>query len=222
MTTKTLTMTDARVRDDVTRQLQWEPSFDESGVAVMCDDGVVTLTGFVDSFAAKMAAETATKRVFGVRAVANDIQVKITGERSDPDVAHDALHALKLRLTRPEQLKVTVRNGLLTLEGEVPWSYLRDTAEKTVRYVRGVKGVSNLITIKPAPAASEAVVKSRIEDALRRMAQVDSRRINVEVHDGTVELTGNVRSWAERQEAEQAAWAAPGVSHISNRILVVP
>jgi osmotically-inducible protein OsmY len=191
-------------------------------VAVTADEGVVTLTGFVNSYAAKMAAEAATKRVYGVKALANDIQVKLAGERSDPDIAKDAADGLRARLSVPPQVKVTARNGLLTLEGQVDWMYQKDSAASAVKYIRGVQGVNNLITLKPRPAPSAAIVKSKIEEVLQHMAEVDARRIRVDVHDRTIELSGNVRSWAEKSEAESAAWAVPGVTRVDNQLFIVP
>jgi osmotically-inducible protein OsmY len=222
MTTRMLSATDVQLREDVLRQLRWDPGFDESGVAVRAEDGVVTLTGCVDSYAAKMAAEAATKRVYGVKAVANDIQVKLGGERSDSEIAKDAVDALKARLSVPPQVKVTVRNGWLTLEGQVAWMYQKESAASAVKYLRGIEGVTNLITLKPRPAPSATVVKAKIEEVLQHMAEVDARRIRVDVHDSTIELSGNVRSWAERRHAENAAWAAPGVAHVDNRLSIVP
>ena len=152
---------------------------------------------------------------------ANDLEVRVptVDQRPDPEIARDAVTAIKNRLPiSSEHIKVVVKNGWLTLEGDVEWQYQKESAENAVRWVRGVKGVTNLIQVKPRVAPSE--IKRKIEEAFRRSAEVDANRITVEASGGEVVLKGTVRSWAERQEAERAAWAAPGVTKVDNRIAI--
>jgi osmotically-inducible protein OsmY len=216
---KNVTDTDLRYR--VERQLDWEPEVPTTEIGVSAEDGVVTLTGFVNSYAEKLAAERVTLKTYGVKAVANDIQVKPLFKKTDADIAAAALNALKERVDVPdEKIKLSVKDGWLTLEGKVDWFYQKNSAEFAVKYLSGVKGVTNSIQITPQVSTVE--VKDKIEDALKRNAEIDARRITVQAFDGKVTLRGNVRSWFEKDEAATAAWAAPGVKEVSNQIAVVP
>lgn len=216
----TLTLTEQNLRDSVMGQLAWEPEVDATMIGVSVNDGIVTLSGYVPNYAARLAAERATRKLYGVRAVANDLQVKLAHERIDPDLASDALRALASYITVPKDIDVTVRNGYVTLSGTVQWMYQKAAAERAVRYLRGVRGVFNHITI--APMVSPQDVQQRITDALRWHADVDARRITVESIGGHVILTGSVRSWIERREVERAAWTVPGVTMVDDRLTVVP
>jgi len=214
---------DSEIEKDVKAELEWDPDLDATDIAVSVKNGVVTLTGFVKSYTDRYEAETAAKRVAGVVAVANDIEVRMPSvdERPDPDIAREAAAAIKSQLPiSSENIKIIVKNGWVTLEGEVEWQYQRQTAENVVRRIKGVKGVSNTILLKPRAEPTE--VKRKIQEALRRSAEVDANRIEVEARGGEVILKGTVRSWIEREEAERAAWAAPGVTKVEDRILVSP
>jgi osmotically-inducible protein OsmY len=214
---------DAEIERDIEEELQWDPDLDATDIAVSVKSGVVTLAGFVKSYTDKYEAESAAKRVAGVIAVANDIEVRMPSvdERPDPDIARDAVAAIKSQLPiSSEHIKIVVKNGWVTLEGQVEWQYQRSTAENSVRRIKGVKGVNNLILLKPRAEPSE--IKRKIQEAFRRNAEIDANRITVEAHGGEVILKGTVRSWIEREEAERVAWSAPGVIKVEDRIIVSP
>jgi osmotically-inducible protein OsmY len=214
---------DSEIERDVKDELSWNPDLDATDIAVSVKKGVVTLTGFVRSYTDKFEAEAAAKRVSGVVAVANDIEVRMPSvdERPDPEIARDAVAAIKSQLPiSSEKIKVIVKNGWITLEGQVEWQYQRSTAEHAVRRIKGLKGVSNMIQLKPHAQPSE--IKRKIQEAFRRNAEVDSNRIIVEADGSVVTLKGTVRSWVEREEAERAAWAAPGVTSVVDQIVVSP
>jgi osmotically-inducible protein OsmY len=215
-----MTTADNELQERIERELTWDPEVTADHVGVTVKDGVVGLNGFVPTYAERMAAERAALRVQGTRAVANDLAVKLSTQRIDPDIAMAAANALRHNLSVPASVKVTVRDGYLTLEGTCEWWFQRNAAEQTVRYLPGVKGVTNAITI--VPRISPRVVKDGIEAALKRNAEIDARRIAVTASGGTVTLAGYVHSHAERAEAARAAWAAPGVSVVENHIVVAP
>lgn len=215
--------TDSEIKRDVEYELKWEPDIDASDIGVAVKEGVVTLSGFVRSYMQKLAAERATKRVHGVLGVANSIEVRLSSssERSDPEIARAAVAAIKTELPFSyEKIRTVAKNGWITLEGEVEWDYQRRRAEKAVRRITGVKGISNLITLKPRVSPSE--IKAKIEEAFRRHAEVDASRVTVTASGGEITLTGTVRSWVERRQAEEAAWRAPGVTKVDNRITIAP
>ena len=213
--------TDTQIQTDVLAELKFEPRVQPNEIGVVVKDGVVALTGWVDSYLKKWAAEQAAHRVRGVKAVANDIEVRLpsSSEKTDADIAKAAIQALEWdAYVPPGKVKVTVDKGWITLNGEVDWQYQKLDADRVVRRLTGVKGVSNLIRVKPRATPSE--LKQQIEQALIRSAQTDAQRITVEVDGSKVILKGTVRAWAERQEAERAAWSAPGVTTVDNRITI--
>lgn len=220
MTTATITGTDVHVRNAVVRQLDWNPEVDASAIGVTADEGVVTLTGFANSYAEKLAAERVAKRVRGVRAVANDITVRLMVDRTDPDIAHDALQALKLGAAVGDNVQVVVHRGHVTLTGRVEWLFQKVRAERAVKHVPGILGVFNHITVRPVSAQRD--IQRRIVRSLHHHADLDAHQIKVTVENDKATLTGTVPTWMQREAAEQAAGSAPGITRVDNQILVVP
>jgi len=213
---------DSQLQHDVLAELEYEPMIDAAEIGVSVEDGIVTLNGRVRNFAELWTAERAVLRVAGVKAVANEIEVRMIsgGERNDADIARTALNALAWNIYVPQdRIKVEVEKGWVTLKGTVEHRYHKEAAENAVHHMAGVRGVSNMIVIKPLVTPAE--VREKIEKALERSAEVDAQRIKVETVGGKVILRGNLRSWAERKEVERAAWSAPGVSEVENHIVVI-
>jgi osmotically-inducible protein OsmY len=215
--------TDSEIQRDIEDELRWDPSLDNDDIAVSVRDGVVTLAGYVKSYLDKWHAERVTGKVKGVKAIANDLNVKLpsSSERPDPDIARGVIDALKWNIAVPaDRIKAKVDKGWVTLEGDVDWHFQREAAERSVRSLRGVKGVTNLITVRVRTTPED--VKQKIKDALERSAQFDADRITVEVEGNKAILKGTVRSYAEKRDAERAARNAPGITEVENKLTVDP
>lgn len=215
--------TDNELRTDVLSELQWDPSIRNEDIAIAVKEGVVTLAGTVDSYAQRYAATRAVERVKGTKAIVNDLIVKLPSAltRSDAELAHAAVNALRWHIEVPEdRIRVKVSNGWLTLEGEVNRYFEKESAERAVRYLIGLKGMTNLITLQPLATPED--IKQRIRSSLQRQAALDADHITVETTGSRLTLRGVVRSMAERGDAERAAWNAPGVTMVSNEITVSP
>ncbi|HEX5075369.1 MAG TPA: BON domain-containing protein [Gemmatimonadaceae bacterium] len=220
-----MSRSDNDIRKDVLAELDWEPSLRNDDIAVAVRDGVVTLSGFADSYADKWRAERVTSGINGVKAVANDIQVKLpsSSQRTDPDIARAAIDALKWNISVPQdRIKVKVDSGWVTLEGDVDFYFQKQAAERAVRYLIGVKGVSNLISVRSTTKPSPAEVKQKIREALERSALYDADHIDVDVTGNKVILRGTVRSYSEWRDAERAARNAPGVTEVENKVTIDP
>jgi osmotically-inducible protein OsmY len=223
MTSATTTLTDEQIQREVLAELKWDSRLQPNEIGVAVKDGVVTLTGAVDSFIKRWATENAAQRVRGVRAVANDIEVRLPDDDrlDDSDIALEAARALKWDSLVPDgDVKVTVSKGWITLRGTVEWEYQRRAAERAVRRLPGVVGISNLVTVRPRSTPSD--LKRKIEDALTRSAATDAQSIEITIDGDRVILDGTVRSWVEKHDAERVAWSAPGVTEVQNRIVVRP
>ncbi len=213
--------TDSQIQKDVMAQLNWEPILNASEIGVTVKEGVVTLSGIVDTYTKKMVAERAAKKVSGVKAVAQDIQVGVSPifKKTDSEIAETVLNALRLHTAvQEDRIKIKVENGIVTLEGDVEWEYQRRAAFSTIENLPGVRDVLNFITVKPRVAASD--LEQKISAAFLRSATIDAEKINVETIGSKVILKGTVRSMAEKEDAEDAVWAAPGVITVENRLYV--
>lgn len=220
MITANIAEVDVALKEGVLKELEWDPDLDASAVAVAAVRGTVTLTGFIDSYFGKLAAERAAKRVAGVRAVANDIQVRFKFERTDPEIAEDAARALNLHAGIPRGVQATVHDGHLTLTGSVEWLSQKREAEAAVCHIRGLRHVINHIVVESKTA--ERDVRRRIVRALHRNADVDARHITVAIDNDIVTLSGTVGTWLQREAAERAAASAPGIGSVENQLGVEP
>ena len=219
MTTATVKVADVPLRGAVMRQLEWDPEVAASEIVVAAKNGSVTLSGLTDSYTSKLAAERAARRVHGVRAVANDIDVRLRFGRTDADIAQDAARALELHGALPEEVQATVQQGYVTLTGHVDWLFQKEGAEQAVRHIRSVRGVHNHISVEARPTVRD--VRHRIVKLLHQDADVDAHHIAVDVTGGIATLSGTVSTWLQRDSAERAAASAPGITRVDNRIALL-
>lgn len=225
MATATTVRTDEQIQKDVLAELKWDARVGPNEVGVIVKDGIVTLTGWLDSYTKKWSAREAAQRVTGVKAVADDIEIRLpsSAQRTDAEIAAAARRALEWDAVVPvERIDITVSKGTVTLAGQVDWSFQKKDAERVVRRLTGVQSVINLLTVRPLPHPSPTQLKQDIEQALVRTAETDAHRIQVETQDSKVILRGTVRSWAEKQEAERVAWRGSGVTAVDNQIVIRP
>ena len=219
------TIDDLQVRQDILDELEWDPRIDARNIGVAIEDGIVTLTGRVSSYSEKTDADKIVKRVYGVRGVANDLEVTLaaTAERNDTDIARSAASAIDWSASLPkDRVKVGVSEGWVTLDGDVDWHYQKRVAEDAVRDLKGVRGVTDKIVVKASMNAGVEDVRTKIEAALKRNAELDAKKIEIDLTDGGVTLRGSVRSWVEREDAVNAAWSAPGVTNVIDQIRIQP
>ncbi len=220
-TINTIKKTDAEIKTDVLSELEYEPGVKVTDIGILVKDGTVTLNGYVNSYSEKWEAVRAVKRIAGVKAIADDIEIKLLSSlhHTDGDIATAAAkHIESCKLIPTDSIKVTVREGHITLDGEVEYQYQKKTAGNVVHYLSGVKGVSNLISVKPKLTAT--AVEMAIKSAFKRNALLDANKIQVETDGGKITLRGNVWNFAELEEAERVAWAAPGVFLVDNQLTV--
>ena len=215
-----MTKTDIQLKQDIEAELRWDPRINAAQIGVTVDKGVVSLLGVVDTYPERYAAEDATRRVSGVRTIAQDLKVNVPYDhkRDDSDIAAAVQNAFKWDVFVPKTVTATVREGSVTLTGEVTWNYQRDAAEKAIRFLTGVVAVYNSITLKPQAAVDQ--VKEKVEAALLRQARSDAKSIHIETSGGKVTLTGHASSWHAMQDAAGAAWAAPGVTDVVDKIAI--
>jgi osmotically-inducible protein OsmY len=214
--------TDMQLKQDIEDELRWDPKVNAARIGVAVSKGTVSLSGAVDTYAEKWAAEDATKRVHGVRIVAEDLTVNVLADhkRSDPEIAAAIEGAFKWNVAVPKTVTASVQKGLVTLEGQVTWNFQRDAAERAIRYLAGVVTVRNSISIRPG--ASAVQVKEKVQAALQRQAREDANAIGVVTSGGTVTLTGHASSWRSIADAENAAWSAPGVLEVVDQVTISP
>jgi osmotically-inducible protein OsmY len=217
-------MSDKSLQEAVMKELEWDPKVDPAHIGVSVKDGAVTLSGHVSSFAEKMAALRAAERVYGVKAVADELEIRLPGSsvRDDTDIAEHIAKALRWNTLVPDSVNAEVRDGHVTLRGEVEWMYQREAAEREVRDVTGVKSVINIISIKPRFKVMPSEIEQRVEEAIKRNADLDASSIWATTSNGVVHLHGHVHSVWEKKIAEEAAASAPGVEEVDNEIMVAP